>query len=84
MSRNSRPPALPDEPLLSSRDQLVLELVEVGVGFRKAQSLADSYPDELVRKQLRWLPLRAAKRPASLLIASIEQDYGPPVYADER
>lgn len=82
MSRSSQPGPLPDEPLLCSRDQLVLELVEVGVGFRKAQSLADSFPEELVRKQLKWLPLRAAKRPASLLIASIEQDYGPPVYAN--
>lgn len=75
--------ALQDEPLLNPRDQLVLELVEVGIGLRKAGSLVNQYPMELIRRQLDWLPLRAARRPASLLIAAIEQDYDPPVYANE-
>ena len=75
--------AIPDEPTLDPREQLVLELVEVGIGLRKAESLVSHYPEERIRKQLDWLPLRAARRPASLLITAIEQDYGAPVYADE-
>jgi hypothetical protein len=73
----------PDEVVLSDRDRLVLDLVEEGVGLRKARNLVDHYPEERIRKQLRWLPLRSARRPASLLIASIERDYDAPVYAEE-
>lgn len=74
----------PDEAPLSERDQLVLDLIQVGVGFRKAESLVSHFAESLIRKQLSWLPLRAARRPASLLIAAIEHDYDAPVYADER
>ncbi len=74
---------LPDEPLLSPRDQLVLGLCEVGIGLRKAESLVNQYPEDKIRQQLAWLPFRAARRPASLLITAIEQDYDPPVYANE-
>ena len=74
----------PDEAQLSERDQLVLELVEQGVGLRKAESLVDSFPWKKIRKQLKWLPYRSARRPASLLIASIERDYGAPAYAPKK
>lgn len=76
--------ASPDEVQLSERDQLVLELVEQGVGLRKAESLVDSFPWKKVRRQLKWLPYRSARRPASLLIASIERDYGAPAYAPKK
>ena len=71
----------PDEAALSQRDQLILELVEVGVGVRKAENLVTRFPEELIRRQLQWLPLRAARRPASLLIVAIEHDYEAPAYA---
>ena len=71
----------PDDARLSERDELVLELVQVGVGVRKAESLVSSYPNEDIRRQLRWLPFRAARRRASLLIASIEHNYDEPPYA---
>lgn len=71
----------PDEAKLSRSDELVLELVEVGIGLRKAESLVRAYPEPRIRKQLEWLPMRAARKPASLLIAAIEHDYDPPVYA---
>jgi hypothetical protein len=74
---------LPDEPALSPHDLLVLELIEVGIGRRKAESLVAHHPVELIRRQLDWLPMRAARRPASLLISAIERDYDAPVYADE-
>ena len=73
----------PDEAVLSDRDELVLELVQVGIGLRKAQSLVERHPSEVIRRQLRWLPQRAARRPASLLIAAIEHDYDAPVYAPD-
>lgn len=79
--RNKRPS--PDDATLSERDQLVLELVHYGISLRKAESLVNSFPEDLIRKQLRWLPLRAARRPASLLIASIEHDYDAPAYAKD-
>lgn len=82
LPRRKPNPNSPDEAVLSQRDQLVLELVELGIGVRKAENLVTQYSEELIRKQLKWLPLRTARRPASLLIASIENDYDPPAYAD--
>ncbi|MBI5707281.1 MAG: hypothetical protein HZC36_09870 [Armatimonadetes bacterium] len=73
----------PDDDSLSERDQLVLELVHFGISLRKAESLVSGFPEDLIRKQLRWLPMRAARRPASLLIASIEHDYDAPAYAND-
>jgi len=72
----------PDEVTLSERDQLVLDLVELGVALRKAESLVRRYPAQEVRKQLDWLPFRSARRPASMIIAAIENDYDKPAYAN--
>jgi hypothetical protein len=74
----------PDDAPLTERDQLVLELVQVGISLRKAENLVGKHSEALIRKQLDWLPLRAARRPASLLIASIERDFEAPAYADEK
>lgn len=81
--RRSEEPT-PDDAPLSERDQLVLELVQAGISLRKAESLVKKHPADLIRKQVDWLPLRAARRPASLLIAAIERDFEAPAYADER
>jgi hypothetical protein len=72
----------PDEIPLSERDELILELVEVGVGLRKAQYLVDRFAHDQIRRQLSWLPHRSPRRPASLLITSIEHNYDAPAYAD--
>ena len=80
--RRSKP--TPDEVGLSERDQLVLDLVEVGIGVRKAENLVSHFPKEQIQKQLRWLPFRAARRPASLLISAIEHDYDSPAYASDK
>lgn len=74
----------PDDAALNERDELVLELVQVGVGLRKAESIVRFYPVDRIRRQIEWLPLRAPRRPASLLIAAIEHDYDAPVYANGR
>jgi hypothetical protein len=73
----------PDDAQLTDKEEIVLELVHVGVGLRKAESLVNHYSEERIRRQLKWLPLRGPRRPASLLISAIEHDYGPPAYADE-
>lgn len=82
-NRRARHRRTPDEAVLTESEELVLELVHIGVGLRKARSLVNEYPQERIERQLRWLPLRAARRPASLLISAIENDYDPPVYSNE-
>jgi hypothetical protein len=71
----------PEDAVLSAKDELVLALMEVGISMRKAESLVARYPAKRIRRQLKWLPLRPARRPASLLIAAIENDYDKPAYA---
>lgn len=83
MDRKVRRRPSPDDAVLTEQEELVLELVHVGVGLRKARSLVEEYPSERIQRQLKWLPLRAARRPASLLISAIENDYDPPVYAND-
>lgn len=73
----------PDDAVLTDAEELILELVHVGVGLRKAESLVDRYPAKQIGQQLEWLSLRAPRRPASLLIAAIENNYEPPVYASK-
>ncbi len=73
----------PDDAVLTDAEELILELVHVGVGLRKAQSLVDRYPAKHIGQQLEWLSLRAPRRPASLLIAAIENNYDAPVYASK-
>ncbi len=74
----------PDEAVLSQREELILELVQVGIGLRKAESLLNRYPEREIVRQLKWLPFRKARRPASLLIVAIEQRYDAPVYGGEK
>jgi len=70
----------PDEVPLSEGDELILQLVQVGVSLRKARDLVERFPYERIRQQLKWLPERGARRPASLLIVAIERDYDKPIY----
>ena len=71
---------IPDDAILTEREELILELVEVGIALRKAESLVDGFPYSQIRQQLAWLPKRAPRRPAPLLIASIEHHYDAPAY----
>lgn len=70
----------PDEVPLSEGEELILELVEVGVSLRKARDLVERFPYERIRQQLKWLPARSPQRPASLLIVAIERDFDKPIY----
>jgi hypothetical protein len=75
-------PLNPDDMPLSDRDQLILELVEVGVSVRKAENLVKRFSGDRIRRQLDWLPYRSARRPASMIIAAIENNYDEPAYAE--
>lgn len=68
------------ERTLSAEEQLVLDMVKVGVSLRKAEQLVKQYPLEKIREQLDWLPSRHARKPASLLIVAIERNYDAPAY----
>lgn len=72
----------PDEVPLSRQDQLVLKLIEIGVSNRKAENMVHHFPPELIQRQLDWLPHRSARRPASMIIAAIENDYDEPAYVE--
>lgn len=76
------PEPTPDEVALSETDQLVLELVQIGVALRKAESLVRRFPEREIRQQISWLPFRSARRPASMIIAAIENGYDMPAYAN--
>lgn len=84
--KNWRPPKgmTPDELPLSEGEELVLDLVEVGISRRKAEDLVCRFPYERIRQQLKWLPARGARKPASLLIVAIERDFDAPVYGVQR
>lgn len=73
----------PDDAPLSESEELILELVQVGVGLRKAKNLVEKHPEDRIRRQLKWLPHRSPRRPASLLIAAIDQDYDAPAYGED-
>lgn len=72
----------PDEAPLSRQDQLVLKLIEIGVSNRKAENMVHHFPPERIQRQLDWLPHRSARRPASMIIAAIENDYDEPAYVE--
>jgi hypothetical protein len=83
VKRRRRGGLSPDDAVLTEREELVLDLVEVGIALRKAEHLTDNYPESQIRRQLDWLPQRNARRPAPLLIAAIEHNYDAPAYATD-
>lgn len=68
----------PVTPEASEWLRLKRALVEVGVPSHRADELLDLYPPERIERQLRWLPLRAARTPVAYLLGAIERDYAPP------
>ncbi len=58
---------------------LVKELERIGVTSQKAKQLVQDEPEDVIRRQLDWLPKRVVKKTAAgLLIACIEQDLPEP------
>jgi hypothetical protein len=72
-----RPPEPGPDP--SSPEGAALNrLLAVGVSHAVALHLVRDYPIGEVSAQLDWLPYRAAKNPARLVVAAIENDYDAP------
>jgi hypothetical protein len=52
--------------------------MQAGVSDKVLVDLLVAYPLDLIERQLRYLPYRKAKKPVSLLVAAIQNDYEPP------
>ncbi len=59
-------------------EQLTRRLIAHGVSRTKAIELVTRFSEEEIERQIDWLPYRAAKAPAPLLIAAIEKNYQAP------
>ena len=67
------------QPALSPDEQkLHDELIAVGLLPEQAQELMKRFDPVRIRRQLAWLPLRAAKNKAGYLLAAIKDDYAAP------
>ena len=67
------------KPLNEKAKQAAELLRREGFGGRTADTLARRYPDELIRRQIKWLPLRnASKSRTGLLRRAIEGDWPEP------
>lgn len=54
------------------------EMMRLGVSRLGIVDLLAHYPIETIERQLKYLPLRKAKRPEALLIDAIKNDYSAP------
>ena len=59
-------------------------LLRLGVSRSRILELVEKYPLERIEQQLAWLPLRHARKPSSLIVASIKEDYESPAAALEQ
>jgi hypothetical protein len=57
---------------------LALRLEEAGLYPDQVDRLLSEYPEDRIKRQLDWLPVRKARVPAAMLVRAIEGDWGPP------
>jgi len=53
-------------------------LLAVGVAGLQVEQLLANFDLDLIERQLRWLPARKARKRASIIVASIQNDYEEP------
>lgn len=76
-------PAVPEagEPVAESRQdrmvRLAYELLVIGVSQPQVTKLL-GHDLDLIERQLQWLPYRKARKPASMIVSAIEQDFDAP------
>jgi hypothetical protein len=58
--------------------QLAAELRTLGVSHAGVVDLLTNYSLEVIERQLRYLPLRKAKRKSAFIVQAIRHDYSPP------
>lgn len=64
---------------LSARESDVkMALLRLGVRRSQILELVENYALELIEQQLEWLPYRRARKPSSLIVAAIKENYDEP------
>jgi len=59
--------------------ELASLLTEQGLSAKDAVTIALEYPEEVIRQQVEWLPLRNPKNPAGMLRQAIREEWEAPV-----
>lgn len=54
------------------------ELVRIGVSLQKTEELLSRHSEEVIRKQIDWLPFRNLNKPVAGLVKAIEQNWEMP------
>ncbi len=74
-------PAFEDDPpeVAEEKRSLYDKLSEHGMSKSQAVDALDRFDLTVVRRQLEWIPYRAAKNPSRYLQAAIENNYEAPV-----
>jgi|SRR5579871_4561243 len=69
----------------SARESEVkIALLKLGVSRVQILELVDKYDLELIEQQLIWLPLRRPRKPSSLIVSAIKENYEEPAAALEQ
>lgn len=55
-----------------------IELLKLGVGRSHILEIVEHYSLERIERQLKWLPYRRARKPSSLIVSAIKEDYDAP------
>ena len=61
-----------------SEEEIIKQLVIVGVGRERATLITRTHSPELIQRQLNWLPYRHAQNPPAMLIKAIEEEWEEP------
>ncbi len=56
----------------------ILALNDLGVSHKAILDLIETYPHELIEKQLKYLPYRNARRPEAFIVDAIRFNYSAP------
>ncbi len=75
------PPTFAHDPpeIAAQKRLLYVRLDEQGMTKHQALDVLSRFDLDIVRKQLDWMPHRAAKNPGRYLMSAIENNYDPPV-----
>lgn len=69
----------------SSREaEAKVALLKLGVSRSQIMELVERYSLERIEKQLQWLPLRRPRKPSSLIVSAIKENYEAPAAALEQ
>lgn len=63
---------------LTKKTLLAVELQKIGVSQDGVYQLLANYPEEVIEAQLRYLPMRRAKRPEAFIVEAIRNNYSAP------